>query len=255
MVSKPSCVAPKFSITVSLFPALQKGNEKTYGGENEIKAPLSYLAGSVLYHQWHWECWAKIILILPWAWTLGVCCGGSFRPAFSLSKITRAPLSKKNSFSNHLFEVGRVRRAKLSVTLINGGIRPPFRMPHMHGIVCCCMHHELWPCVLRYVKFNLYRLDWGMAITPHTCIVSWTNSAPCLLHLWNSTGKNERIACPLDRRPVSMLIPSFALRTEVAIRRKKQEQIGVPPDSNSQVSYYTYTSYLGGPIWPSTNWL
>eukprot|EP01090_Pellita_catalonica_P008630 TRINITY_DN1971_c0_g1_i4.p1 TRINITY_DN1971_c0_g1~~TRINITY_DN1971_c0_g1_i4.p1 ORF type:complete len:245 (-),score=4.93 TRINITY_DN1971_c0_g1_i4:34-768(-) len=42
--------------------------------------------------------------------------------------------------------------------------------------------------------------------------------APCILQVWEVGSRQGKIKCPIDRRMVSMLIPSWTLRAEVDIR-------------------------------------
>jgi len=54
-----------------------------------------------------------------------------------------------------------------------------------------------------------------------------------MIRLWESKGKENKILCPLDRRQVSMLIPAYALRSEVSLRRAGRKS---PEDDDSEDS-------------------
>jgi len=51
----------------------------------------------------------------------------------------------------------------------------------------------------------------------HACETSCGHAfcAPCILDLWKSNNKTAKIKCPTDRREVSMMIPSYTIRSEV----------------------------------------
>ena len=40
--------------------------------------------------------------------------------------------------------------------------------------------------------------------------------AECLMSYWRTTGENAPVKCPLDRTPVSYMVPNFALRDQCA---------------------------------------
>eukprot|EP01089_Gocevia_fonbrunei_P003251 TRINITY_DN1316_c0_g3_i1.p1 TRINITY_DN1316_c0_g3~~TRINITY_DN1316_c0_g3_i1.p1 ORF type:complete len:194 (-),score=16.01 TRINITY_DN1316_c0_g3_i1:19-600(-) len=43
--------------------------------------------------------------------------------------------------------------------------------------------------------------------------------APCIVGVWKSSNRSHKIVCPVDRREVSMLIPSWTIRGEVEAKR------------------------------------
>eukprot|EP01087_Luapelamoeba_hula_P018962 TRINITY_DN6202_c0_g1_i1.p1 TRINITY_DN6202_c0_g1~~TRINITY_DN6202_c0_g1_i1.p1 ORF type:complete len:252 (+),score=45.70 TRINITY_DN6202_c0_g1_i1:22-756(+) len=70
-----------------------------------------------------------------------------------------------------------------------------------------------------------------VAATTTSCGHSYC--APCILRVWEKQQKRGKISCPLDRRPVSMLIPAYALRGEVDARKHAGE-IGQDEDDDRE---------------------
>eukprot|EP00026_Physarum_polycephalum_P019079 Phypoly_transcript_20920.p1 GENE.Phypoly_transcript_20920~~Phypoly_transcript_20920.p1 ORF type:complete len:187 (+),score=9.28 Phypoly_transcript_20920:48-608(+) len=62
--------------------------------------------------------------------------------------------------------------------------------------------------------------------------------APCILEYWNKKGRSSKVTCPIDRKPISLLIPNYVLRKEVSSQLRQHENSSLAAQYDREIETY-----------------